>query len=79
MNIRGGVGVVIDNFQDQAFAGSSKSLRKYQKAYTRTSTILMALPKHAEGSWGDVKPRRFLIGGNWKSNVDIKFVNSFPH
>ena len=39
----------------------------------------MALPKHAEGSWGDFKPRRFLIGGNWKSSGDIKFVNSFPN
>ena len=39
----------------------------------------MALPEHAEGSWGDVKPRKFLIGGNWKSNGDMKFVHSFPN
>ena len=39
----------------------------------------MALPEHAEGSWGDVKPRKFLIGGNWKSNGDMKFVSTFPN
>jgi len=38
----------------------------------------MALPEHAEGSWADVKPRKYLIGGNWKSNGDVNFVSSFP-
>jgi len=33
----------------------------------------MALPEHAEGSWADVKPRKYLIGGIWKSNGDAKF------
>jgi len=39
---------------------------------------LNALPKGAEGSWGIVFPRKLLIGGNWKSNGDKKFINSFP-
>jgi triosephosphate isomerase len=37
----------------------------------------MALPKDAEGSWGDVD-RNYVIGGNWKSNGDMEFVDSFP-
>lgn len=45
-----------------------------QMKSTRTSTILMAVP---EGSWGDVK-RAPVVGGNWKSNGDMDFVNSFP-
>lgn len=36
--------------------------------------VMMATP---EGSWGDVK-RDPVVGGNWKSNGDMDFVNSFP-
>jgi hypothetical protein len=43
----------------------------------RSRTVLCALPKGAEGSWGDVD-RTYVIGGNWKSNGDFDFVNSFP-
>ena len=35
---------------------------------------MMATP---EGSWGDVE-RQPVVGGNWKSNGDMDFVNSFP-
>jgi len=31
-----------------------------------------------EGSWGEEHPRKLLIGGNWKSNGDVKFVTTFP-
>lgn len=37
----------------------------------------MALPEGAEGDWGSVD-RNYVIGGNWKSNGDFDFVNSFP-
>jgi len=30
-----------------------------------------------EGSWGDAK-RAPVVGGNWKSNGDRDFVNTFP-
>jgi triosephosphate isomerase len=45
--------------------------------FDRTRGVLMALPKHAEGSWGDVD-RNYVIGGNWKSNGDMEFIDSFP-
>merc|ERR1719218_373300 len=37
----------------------------------------MALPESAEGGWSDVK-REYVVGGNWKSNGDSEFVNTFP-
>ena len=43
----------------------------------RSRTILAALPDGAEGEWGDVD-RNYVIGGNWKSNGDFDFINSFP-
>lgn len=33
----------------------------------------MALPEGAEGTWGSYD-RKYLIGGNWKSNGDIDFA-----
>jgi triosephosphate isomerase len=39
--------------------------------------ILAALPDGAEGSWSDVD-RNYVIGGNWKSNGDFDFANTFP-
>ena len=47
------------------------------QAKPRSRTVLAALPEGAEGSWGDVD-RNYVIGGNWKSNGDFDFVNSFP-
>lgn len=38
---------------------------------------LCALPKNAEGHWGDVK-RHYIVGGNWKSNGNKEFVSTFP-
>jgi hypothetical protein len=38
---------------------------------------LCALPKSAEGHWGDVK-RHYIVGGNWKSNGNMEFVSTFP-
>ena len=33
----------------------------------------MALPEGAEGSWGSYD-RKYVIGGNWKSNGDVDFA-----
>lgn len=38
---------------------------------------LCAIPKSAEGHWGDVK-RHLIVGGNWKSNGTKDFVSTFP-
>jgi triosephosphate isomerase len=35
----------------------------------------MALPEGAEGSWGSYD-RKYVIGGNWKSNGDIDFATT---
>ena len=43
----------------------------------RSSNVVMALSEEAEGNWGSVK-RNYIIGGNWKSNGDWDFINSFP-
>lgn len=45
--------------------------------YARSALVMSAVPESAEGDWGDVK-REYVIGGNWKSNGDIEFVNNFP-
>mmetsp|Transcript_2322 Transcript_2322/g.3964 ORF Transcript_2322/g.3964 Transcript_2322/m.3964 type:complete len:310 (-) Transcript_2322:224-1153(-) len=73
-----------ENFQDIAFGGRSAqrknlTLGSFMSAMpkSRRSTVLAALPEGAEGSWGDVD-RKYVIGGNWKSNGDWEFVNSFP-
>lgn len=56
--------------------GGFKSMMGAQ-AKPRSRMILAALPEGAEGSWGDVD-RNYVVGGNWKSNGDFDFVNSFP-
>jgi len=72
----------VDYSMDDYFvpAGKGFSLPKKHTS-TRSSrasnTVLMALPKGAEGDWGSVD-RNYVIGGNWKSNGDWEFVNSFP-
>lgn len=47
------------------------------RATKRSRTVLMALPEGAEGEWSNVD-RNYVIGGNWKSNGDWEFINSFP-
>jgi len=43
------------------------------------SMALAAVPSWAEGEWGDeIKSRKFMVGGNWKSNGDFDFANTFP-
>lgn len=45
----------------------------------RSSTISMALPEGLEGNWGSID-RKYVIGGNWKSNGDLDFIkSSFPN
>lgn len=54
---------------------SAANINAFQRRHGRASRlVMMATP---EGSWGDVK-RDPVVGGNWKSNGDIDFVNSFP-
>lgn len=43
----------------------------------RLSMSLAAVPESAEGDWGSVK-RRYVVGGNWKSNGTKDFVSTFP-
>ena len=64
---------------DAGFAGGAKKAAgMMSRRSIHSSTVLHALPKGAEGSWGSVHHRKLLIGGNWKSNGDMKFVTSFP-
>jgi hypothetical protein len=73
------MGAVHENFMDAGFAGGAKKAAgMISRRSLHSSTVLNALPKGAEGSWGSVHPRKLLIGGNWKSNGDVKFVTSFP-
>ena len=73
------MGAIRENFMDGGFTGVVKpTARMAQKRSLHSSTALYALPKGVEGSWGEVHPRKLLIGGNWKSNGDVKFVTSFP-
>lgn len=76
---------LIDNYQDMSMSASRKSVgggwtsgahvSAFQRKHGRASRlVMMATP---EGSWGDVK-RQPVVGGNWKSNGDMDFVNSFP-
>jgi len=43
----------------------------------RSRTTLMALPEGSEGKWGSYD-RKYVIGGNWKSNGDVDFAENFP-
>lgn len=45
--------------------------------YSRLSMSLAAVPESAEGDWANIK-RKYVIGGNWKSNGTKEFVNTFP-
>ena len=77
--VTGNTGTVHENFMDAGFGGARKAAAGVsRRSLHSTSMALNALPKGAEGSWGSVHPRKLLIGGNWKSNGDVKFVNSFP-
>ena len=76
--VTGNTGAVHENFMDAGFGGARKAAAGVSRSLHSTSMALNALPKGAEGSWGDIKPRKFMIVGNWKSNGDKKFINSFP-
>lgn len=73
---------LIENYQDMSMNASRKAgwtsaamVNSFQRKHGRASRlVMMATP---EGSWGDVK-RDPVVGGNWKSNGDMDFVNSFP-
>lgn len=84
-------GTVVENFMENATTasavtkaafgrmGRSNGLRVINggNRYARASLAMNAVPASAEGDWGDVK-REYVIGGNWKSNGDVSFINSFP-
>lgn len=74
--VSGNMGAVRENFMDAGFAGKAAGMVSKRSLHS-TTVALSALPKGAEGSWGGV--RKLLIGGNWKSNGDMKFVTSFPN
>lgn len=63
--------------KDNHFNMGAAPSRQTKKTFGRTRGVLMALPEGTEGSWGDVD-RNYVIGGNWKSNGDMEFVESFP-
>lgn len=70
---------MMSNFQDSAFGPKPLLGRSSMMNHGRVprSKALAALPEGAEGSWGDVD-RTYVVGGNWKSNGDWEFANTFP-
>jgi triosephosphate isomerase len=60
-----------DNFQDSYFEFAGAIRRPQPKQ--RRAFALMALPEGTESSWGSYD-RKYVIGGNWKSNGDIDFA-----
>ena len=69
----------VDFQKDDYFAPSGSRFSRPSKSMgVRSSkkTVLMALPEGAEGDWGSVD-RNYVIGGNWKSNGDFDFANTF--
>lgn len=69
-NIAGASMSVRSNYQDATFGGAR---RAQPKSNFRRGFALMALPEGAEGSWGSYD-RKYVIGGNWKSNGDVDFA-----
>ena len=78
---------IIENYQDMSVSGVSRKpsrgngwtsgshINAFSRNHGKSSRVVMkATP---EGSWGDVS-RKPVVGGNWKSNGDMDFVNSFP-
>jgi len=68
---------LVDNFRDAQFSKPMK-----MQAQNRSSVVTMAakkddLPDESIGDWGSYD-RNYVIGGNWKSNGDYEFANSFP-
>lgn len=53
-----------------------KNIMGGSNRYARASVAMAALSEAAEGSWGDVQ-RRYVVGGNWKSNGDKEFIKNF--
>ena len=76
-------GNVANVMKENYFGGATKMARRAfsvingANRYARCSVAMSAVPESAEGSWGDVK-RQYVVGGNWKSNGDKAFVESFP-
>ena len=74
---------IIEDYQDRVNNGaggavSRPRLGRNKRAPMRSSVVMMAADGDIpEGSWGDVK-RMPCVGGNWKSNGDRDFVNTFP-
>ena len=80
-----------EKFQDNEFRTVGFNLSRKSKT-PRSKTISMALPMGAEGKWGTIDKdiykspyfqylefdRNYVIAGNWKSNEDWCFINSFP-
>ena len=79
-SVTGSVGKQITNFQDSAFGVARRGFGfSTRSAAPRMSMALAALPSWAEGEWGDdIKARKYMVGGNWKSNGDFDFANTFP-
>lgn len=51
-----------------------------RSAPRRSGMVLAALPEGADGetgSWSEAE-RKYIVGGNWKSNGDFDFANTFP-
>lgn len=73
----------INNFQDATVGANRSNIGGFgfgARAFSgRRSFALAAIPKWAEGEWSDeIKARKFMVGGNWKSNGDFDFANKFP-
>jgi triosephosphate isomerase len=51
-------------------------------SFSRRNVSMAALPEQAVGGWGELgyhdHPRKYMVGGNWKSNGDWEFANTFP-
>lgn len=70
-SVDGGAMSVKDNFQDASFVGMRKA-KTNKRRFGRTFA-LAALPEGAEGEWGSYN-RKYVVGGNWKSNGDVDFA-----
>lgn len=67
-----------NDFSFSVSCGSSMNVMKNhfggaKRQAPRRGFALMALPEGAEGSWGSYD-RKYVIGGNWKSNGDVDFA-----
>lgn len=81
------VNEIKENFQDSSFGVSAQSsmssllgnILRPQYASRGRAVSLCAVPKWAEGEWGAAnEARKYMVGGNWKSNGDLEFSQTFP-